>query len=200
VGRVAAVLLAAGGSRRFGRPKQLAKIAGTSLVRRAAEAALGAGCEPLFVVLGAHAGEVGAELAGLAAERVANPAHAEGIASSIRAGVAAAGAATPSCDGALLLLVDQPRVDAALLGRLLGGFRQGGGVRPVACAYAGRVGVPAVFPRSLFGELAALRGDRGARSVLEARRAELLEVPFPEGAIDLDTPEDLARIDREWAR
>jgi molybdenum cofactor cytidylyltransferase len=191
---VAAVLLAAGGSRRLGRPKQLVKLAGKSLVRRAAEAALAAGCAPLFVVLGACADEVAAELAGLDARTVANAGHAEGIASSIRAGIAAAGSATPACDGALLLVVDQPRVDAILLARVLEAFRQGGARDPVACTYAGSVGVPALFPRSLFPELAALRGDRGARSVLEARRDAVREVPFAEGGVDIDTPEDLARL------
>jgi molybdenum cofactor cytidylyltransferase len=126
--------------------------------------------------------------------RVLNDGFEEGIASSIRAGVAAVGASTRSCDGVLLLLVDQPRVDAALLRRLLARFEEGGGERIAACAYGGGVGAPAVFPRAHFDALAALRGDRGAKAVLQGERERVLEVPFPGGALDLDTPEDLARL------
>jgi molybdenum cofactor cytidylyltransferase len=193
--RVAGVLLAAGASRRLGRPKQLVQLGGRSLVRRAAEAALGAGCAPLFAVVGAHAAEVLRELAPLAAVPVRNADWQEGIASSIRAGVAAAGAAVPACDGALLLLVDQPRVDADLLRRLLARFEEGGGARVVASAYGGGRGVPAVFPRASFPALAALRGDRGAKPLLEAQRAEVLEVLFPGGELDLDEPADLAALE-----
>jgi molybdenum cofactor cytidylyltransferase len=193
--RVAAVLLAAGGSRRLGQPKQLVELDGRPLVRRAAQAALAAGCSPVLAVLGARAREVAAALAGLGVEAVPNEAHAEGIASSIRAGVAAAGRATPACDGVLLLLVDQPRADAALLARLLARFAQGRGERIAACAYGGGLGAPAIFPRAQLPELAALRGDRGAKPLLEAARGRVLEVPFPGGALDVDTPDDLAALD-----
>lgn len=192
--RVAGVLLAAGASQRLGQPKALLRIAGESLVRRMASAALAAGCDPLFVVTGALEPELRRELGGLAATLVPNPAFAEGIASSIRAGVAAAGAATPPCDGVLLMLVDQPRVDAAVLGRLLARFAEGRGERIAACAYAGGLGAPALFPRDRLAALAALRGDRGAKGLLDAERGRLLEVPFPDGAVDLDTPGDLAQL------
>jgi CTP:molybdopterin cytidylyltransferase MocA len=116
------------------------------------------------------------------------------VASSIRAGIARAAASTPACDGALILLVDQLRVDAQLLRELLARFASGAGARVAACAYAGSLGVPAVFPRALFPELECLRGDRGARSLLEARRHDVLALDFPDGALDVDTPRDLARI------
>ncbi len=193
--RVAAVVLAAGGSRRLGRPKQLVEIEGRPLVRRAAGAALDAGCAPVYVVLGAEAARVAGALAGAAVELVRNEGHEEGIASSIRSGIGAARDAMPPCDGALLLLVDQPRVDAALVRRLLARFGEGRGERIAACAYAGGVGVPAVFPRAAFDVLAALRGDRGAKAVLEAEGGHLLEVPFPGGEIDLDTPQDFAAFE-----
>jgi len=195
-GPIAAVLLAAGASRRFGRPKQLAELGGEPLVRRAARAALAAGCDPVVVVLGAQAGAVAGALAGLPLTQLRNEAWEEGMAGSLRAGLAAADEAAPAARGALLLVADQPAVDAALLGRLLARFEEGGAARPVACAYGGSHGVPAILPRSLFPELAALRGDRGAKAVLAAHRAELLEVPFPDGELDVDTEEDLARARR----
>jgi protein-S-isoprenylcysteine O-methyltransferase Ste14 len=125
---------------------------------------------------------------------VRNDAWEEGIASSIRAGIAAAEGAESPCDGALLSLVDQPRADAALLRALRARFDEAGAERIAACAYAGAAGVPALFPRARFGDLAALRGDSGARSLLAAHASDVLTVPFAGGELDLDTPGDLARI------
>lgn len=187
---LAAVLLAAGGSRRLGRPKQLLALDGKTLVRRAAEAARDAGFAPVFAVVGAHAEAVWREVADLAL-RVDNAAFEEGIASSIRAGIGAVERANPACRGALVFLVDQPRVDATLLRRIRERF-DGKGI--VACAYGDSVGTPALFPKRRFAELLALRGDRGAKPILEAQRAELVSLPFPEGGVDLDTETDAAHL------
>ena len=115
---VVALLLAAGGSRRMGHPKQLLLWQGASLVRRAAETALGSRCSELLVVLGSHAAEVSAELGGLPLRTCVNPDWAEGIASSLRTGVEALG---EHADAVLVLLADQPKVDSALLDRLIVG-------------------------------------------------------------------------------
>jgi CTP:molybdopterin cytidylyltransferase MocA len=188
--RVAGVVLAAGASRRLGRPKQLVEYTGEPLVRRAARAALEAGCDPVYVVTGAGAPEVEDALAGLGVTALRNERWSEGVASSIRAGVDAAAGATPPCDGALLVLVDQPAVDAALLRGLLDAFSASGAGRAVACAYGGGLGVPAVFPRSRFRALAALRGDRGAKPLLAAD-PDVVAVPFPAGERDVDTEAEL---------
>ena len=110
------------------------------------------------------------------------------MASSIRAGIAAL---PPDSEGVIILTVDQPSVDADLLQRLLA-LAAEGPARPVACAYGGSLGIPAILPRRLFPDLLALRGDRGAKAILLREGANAL--PFPDGEADLDTPEDIDRF------
>ncbi len=180
---IAAVILAAGAGRRMDGPKALLSFEGETLLRRAARAALDAGCRPVVAVIGAWDPGLG----DLAVQTVLNSEAPEGMASSIRAGIAAL---PPEADAALLLTVDQPAVDRALLEALLA-LAQESPRRPVACAYADTLGVPAVLPRRLFPELRALRGDRGAKALL--LREEAAALPFPAGSDDLDAPEDLRR-------
>jgi CTP:molybdopterin cytidylyltransferase MocA len=179
VKRVSGVLLAAGASRRMGRPKQLLVWRGDTLVRRAACAALEAGVDELIAVVGASADEVAAALAGLDARVVHHERWAEGLGSSIAAGARAA-----SGDAVLLLLADQPGVDAPLLAELIAGMRAGHA--RVACAYAGVIGVPALFsdPTDL-AALRALSGDRGARALLGDGGA-LLAIEADRAADDID--------------
>jgi molybdenum cofactor cytidylyltransferase len=184
--RLGAILLAAGGSTRLGRPKQLLELEGEVLLRRAARFALEAGFSPLHVVLGARAGEVAGALVGLDVTILRNEAWEEGLASSIRTGVAAL---PEDVDGTLLLVCDQPALDAALL-RSLGGLFHGDPSRPAACAYGGSAGIPAILPRSHFHALLALKGDRGAKALLGDARL----LPFPGGDEDVDTPADAARL------
>jgi molybdenum cofactor cytidylyltransferase len=186
-----AIVLAAGASTRFGSPKQLVRLGGRPLlhtvVTRAAEIAGNA----LIVVLGAGAEELAPLLRHSSGTVVINREWREGLASSIRAGIAALPAA---CTAALLLLADQPAVTAHDLRRLAGTWRK----QPqymAAALYAGTVGVPAIFPRTVFPELAALRGDAGARAVLRRGSDTLMRVPMPSAALDVDTPEDLLTIE-----
>ena len=183
---IAAVILAAGSGTRMGGPKALLTLQGESLLQRAVRLALEAGCQPVIAVVGAW--DPGAVNPG--ARIVRNPSTSEGMASSIRTGIAAVPLAS---DAALLMTVDQPGVDAELLRSLLG-LASAAPFRPAACAYADTVGVPAVLPRRLFPELLALEGDRGAKALLLREGAATL--PFPQGADDLDTPTDLARLTR----
>jgi len=193
--RVAAVVLAAGGSSRFGSAKQLALHAGEPLVRRAAVAAVDAGASPVFVVLGARADEVERALDGLAGVTLLrHEGWAEGLASSLAAGVRAA-AADASCDGVLLTLADQPLVDAAALRTLLDAF--GPARRIVAAEYAGTVGAPAVIGREHLDDLVVrLTGDAGAGKWLRARLTDVTRVPLPAAELDVDTADDAARLDR----
>lgn len=173
----AAVVLAAGASRRLGRPKQLVEVRGEPLVRRIARIALSA-CDPVAVVSGAV--PLQGALAGLPVAIVDNVFWAEGVASSIRAGITWAS----SAEAVVLLTCDQALLDSAHLRALLRASADG---RLAASRYEGVLGVPAVFPRAYFPVLQALRGDRGAQPLL----APAVPVDWPAGARDLDTIADL---------
>jgi molybdenum cofactor cytidylyltransferase len=185
-----AVVLAAGASTRFGSPKQLVRIAGRPLLHTAVTRASEVTGSALIVVLGCGAAELGALLKHSPGSIVINQDWREGLASSVRAGIARL---PLTCAGALLLLADQAAVSADDLKRLAGTWRK----QPqyiAAALYSGTVGVPAIFPRSLFGELMQLRGDAGARALLRRNAARVVRVPMPSAAIDVDTPEDLLAI------
>ncbi|MBL0313088.1 MAG: nucleotidyltransferase family protein [Holophagaceae bacterium] len=187
---IAAVILAAGASRRMGRPKQLLELDGESLVHRAARIALQAGCDPAIVVLGHHAEAVGAALSGLPCAKTINMDWAEGMASSIRTGIAAV---PQHATAALLLACDQPAVDADFLRTLIKEYRLEP-ERIAAASYAGAVGIPALFPRRCFEALKGLAGDRGARALLED--ADVLSLPLLGGEMDIDTIIDYEAMQR----
>jgi molybdenum cofactor cytidylyltransferase len=187
--RTSAVLLAAGGSRRLGEPKQLLRLAGQPLVRRAALAALGSRARRVLAVTGARAAEVEAALAGLAVECVLCARWEVGLAASLRVGIEAALARGET--SVLVMLADQPAVDSALLDALI--VRHAAGAEVAACEYGGEPGVPALFAPRLARELLALEGDRGAKALLLRERARAQLVPFPDGALDVDTREDWQR-------
>ena len=187
---LACVLLAAGGSRRLGHPKQLLRRQSRPLLLHAVDAARAAAPGvPLLVVLGAHRMRLRLVVrrAAPAAIVVANPRWAEGIASSLQAALERVPHATRAI---LVQLVDQPRVDADALRRLINAWRRRPGIA-AAARYDNRVGVPAVLPRSSWRAVRALRGDSGARALLRAARTLTL-VDMPQAAVDLDTPEDVS--------
>lgn len=184
-------MLAAGGSTRLGRPKQLLRYGGRTLLARAVAAGARHATTPPVVVLGAERLRLRAMLRREHVRcRVAvNARWREGMSSSLAAGIAAVPRAA---DGILVLLVDQPAVTAATLVRLVAAWRR----RPrvaAAARYAGRVGVPAVLPRTLVREAKRTRGDVGARALLRAQRTLTL-VDMPEAAFDVDTEADAARL------
>jgi CTP:molybdopterin cytidylyltransferase MocA len=185
-GGVGLALLAAGTSRRLGRPKQLVSWEGEPLLRRVAAAACASRAAAVTVVLGAEADRIRPALEGLPLEVLANPAWAEGMASSIRTAVT--WARRRGCDALLLAVGDQPRLTAAHLDALIAA--SAAGERAVASAYDGALGVPALFPAATFDALAALTGDTGARHLLR-RREDLVSVAWPDGARDVDTAADL---------
>jgi len=190
-GEIGVIVLAAGESARLGRPKQLIRVGGSTLLRRAARAAIAAG-DRVVVVLGAHADRLGRELEGLNVSTVTNDRWPEGMASSIRAGLAAlCERSAPSA--VIVTLCDQPLVGTEALLRLVDAYREGG-PRVVASSYGGGVGVPALFASELFDELSALEGNAGAKAVIARHAGEGRAVPCPEAELDVDTPEDLKRL------
>ncbi len=183
----AVIVLAAGSSSRLGKPKQLLEFKGRSLLRIAAETALEVCPEQVLVVLGYRTEEMLSEFEGLALA-VVNSEWEEGLGSSIRRGVKALDLNT---EAVVLMLCDQPLVTADHLRRLLGSVSSERTVS--ASRYPdGRLGVPAAFHRSRFGELMSLKGDRGARDLLLEKG-----VIGVEGAelVDIDTWEDFEGLD-----
>lgn len=188
--RCGLVILAAGASRRMGSPKQLIEIDGRPLLVRAIEAALAAPVWPVVVVLGANAVAIRPVIGHLPVLVIENPAWSEGMASSIREGVATLRQFSRTLDAAVLALCDQPGFSAATVESLLAAHRATGrGI--VAARYAGRLGAPALFAREHFAALTALTGEEGARDLLNADPARVAAVELPELARDLDTPADL---------
>jgi CTP:molybdopterin cytidylyltransferase MocA len=190
---VGAVVLAAGSSSRMGRPKQTLRYRGESLLRRAALAALGSGCGPVVVVTGAHAEMSRRELAGLDVREVSNPLWETGMASSVRAGVEGLLDADADVAAAVFMLCDQPHVTAEVVSGLVAAHRATGSP-VVASVYGEGFGVPALFGRALFAELARLEGAAGAKQIIKRHASEAHFLPFKGGEVDVDTPEDFSRL------
>lgn len=190
----AAVILAAGGSRRLQQPKQLVRVDGETLLSRAMRAAREAGARPVIVVLGARFDSIAPTVAEDGILVVRNEEWEEGIASSIRTGVRALAAKEIDASGVLLMACDQPHVTAGHLRALLEEFDQHAAEAIVASAYGNTVGVPAVFPVGGYAALMNLKGDQGARKIIADPRCRVVQIELPGGEVDVDLPEDLAKL------
>ncbi len=188
-GRIAGIILAGGGSRRFGRPKLLEIFDGEALIRRAVRAARDAGLDPIVVVLGADGPAVRDALSKLAIQITNNPDWAEGQSSSVRAGLKML---APNVDGAVFLLADMPLVDAELVCTLVETQRRS--LAPIVAPWTGeRWGNPVLFDRTTFEALSRIRGDQGGRALFKMYSIEA--VPWGQSAmLDIDTPDDLNTI------
>ena len=186
---IAALVLAAGASNRLGTPKQLLPVDGRPLVRHVVEAASASSCDAVAVILGAHAQRIEGAIGGLDVVMLPNARWIEGMASSIRVGVAWADAR--DFDAVVIVVADQLRITRDHLDALVKAHRKGNVM--AASKYCGVLGVPAVFPRSSYPSLMALVGDRGARDVLRAT-PDVAEVAWGDGAFDVDVPADLSRV------
>jgi molybdenum cofactor cytidylyltransferase len=185
------LVLAAGAARRFGSPKQLARLGGEALLLRAVTRATEVAGHAVTVVLGAHAADIAPMLRHSLASVVVNRNWEEGLASSLRTGVASLPGST---EAVLVTLADQAAVTAFDLKRLVTAWR----AQPewiIAASYAGQAGVPAIFPHHCFADLAQLRGDVGARALLHRMADRCVRVPMSSAAVDIDTPEDLRKLE-----
>lgn len=190
---VGAVVLAAGASSRMGSPKQTLHFQGKSLLRRAALAALEAGCHPVIVVTGANAEMSRRELEGLGAREVLNSRWETGMASSIKAGVEGLVSGDADVAAVVILLCDQPHVTADFINDLVAAHLATR--RPiVASTYGGSFGAPALFSRTLFAELSRLEGASGAKEIIKRHCGEAHFLSFQGGEVDVDTPDDFSRL------
>lgn len=188
------IILAAGASTRLGQPKQLVKLGGRPALHRVIASATQVAGHDVTVVLGAQAKDMTYLLDRTPASWVINREWELGISSSIRAGLAAL---PPGCAAVLILLGDQVSVTAEDLQRLVDAWK-GSDSSIAASVYDRHIGVPAIFPHVHFSELAELRGDQGARAILERNRDRLIRVMMPSAAIDLDTPEQLVELSERF--
>ena len=185
-----AIVLAAGESRRLGRPKQLVRYGGLTLIERAVHQAQ-AGCgDRVRIVLGAHRDQILPVIANLQVQPLINPDWQSGMASSLRVGI---DGLPPAAAAVLLILCDHPLVTAAQMEHLAATWKLAPD-RAVASAYDGTVGVPAVLPRRLFPELLALRGDRGAKAVLKGETTRSITIAIPEASFDVDTEQRVSEL------
>jgi molybdenum cofactor cytidylyltransferase len=194
---IAAVVLAAGRSSRMGGPNKLLEtIGGRPLARIVAEAALASKARPVIVVTGHQRERVEAALAGLPVRFAHNASFAEGLGTSLKAGIAAV---PPEADGAIICLGDMPQVDAALIDRLIGAFDPDKGALAVVPTINGHRGNPVVWSRRFFPDLMAVEGDVGARHLIGRYAEAVTEVPLAGTAAltDIDTPEALQAVKAE---
>jgi molybdenum cofactor cytidylyltransferase len=184
------LVLAAGASTRLGQPKQLVQLNGRPALHIAVSNAVVVAGNAVTVVVGAKANELTYLLSHSPASSIVNRQWEEGIASSLRCGLSVV---PPSADAVMIVLGDQVCVTADDLKRLLAAWnKQENDI--AAATYERTVGVPAIFPRWCFSELASLRGDEGARKIIQRNPDRVVRVPMPNASIDLDTPEDLAAL------
>ncbi len=191
---IAAVVLAAGASSRYGEHKLLLPVQEQPLIRRTVEQVLASRVEEVVVVLGREAEGVQRALEDLPVRCVVNPDYREGMSTSVRAGIEALG---PEMEAALIVLGDQPSVGPAILDRLVESYHSAG--KPIVVpSYRGEVGNPVLFAASLFPEIRGIQGDQGAREVIARDPGRVAVVPFAFPAPrDVDTAEDYQALLRQ---
>jgi molybdenum cofactor cytidylyltransferase len=195
--RIACLVLAAGRSSRMApRNKLLEPVGGEKMIRRVVATAIASGAEPVIVVTGHEAAAVAGALCGLDATIVTNRDYADGLSTSLRAGLRALPA---GIDGALILLGDMPEVEAPVLAALMAAFT---GANAICVPVRhGRRGNPVLWGRSYFAEIMRLAGDIGAKPLMSRHEAQSIEVEVATDSIfeDVDTSEDLQRLKRSGA-
>lgn len=187
------IILAAGNASRMGKPKQLLAIGQQSLLEHALQEGQLAVGERLIVVLGAYQQSIQEGINHTGWRVAINEDWESGMASSIRAGMQQLLRDFPDTEQVILAVADQPHITAGLFQRL-GQLRLNSAKGIVACQYADTQGVPVLFDRIYFDKLQALSGKQGAKKLIQQYSTDVAVQDFPEGAIDLDTPQDYAQF------
>jgi molybdenum cofactor cytidylyltransferase len=203
--KVAAIVLAAGASTRYGQPKQLLPVGGKTMLQHVVDVVLASPVDQTIVVLGHRAGEIGASVrpglptaADKSADIVTNEEWQAGLSTSVQAGLQAI---RPDVQAALFVLADQPAITPGMIAALLGRYRETG-APIVVPTYQGERGNPALFDRSLFAELMEVRNDQGGRQLIDryANRTEKVEVGSEAVLVDVDTEEDYQRFKEAYGQ
>lgn len=190
---VAVVILAAGGSKRLGQPKQLLPYRDTTIIGHIVKQALASTASNTVAVIGASADQLRTELDRFSINIVENDAWQDGMASSIRVGIQALEQLEMPPTAVLLMTADQPHVSTSLIDRLIDAYDHQPN-RIVACEYEDTVGVPVLFDQSYFEQLKKLKGDHGAKEIIQGHADQVVTVDFPEGAYDIDNSSDLDKL------
>jgi len=187
------VILAAGSSSRLGKPKQLLQYDGKNLLQNVIDASINSYANSIVVVLGSNAEMILKEIHRSKANIIINTEWKEGMASSVRNGLNELLFISPSTDAVVFMVCDQPHISSALVNELITKQRETG--KPiVTCNYGETIGPPALFHKSLFAELMHLKGDAGARKIIQQYKDDTAMVLFLLGKIDIDTPGDYYKI------
>ncbi|PSB26563.1 nucleotidyltransferase family protein [Chlorogloea sp. CCALA 695] len=187
------VILAAGASTRMGTPKQLLSYQERTLLRHTIEVAIASVCRPIVVVLGAYAQLIKSDISQLSIHIVENLQWNEGISSSIGVGIQELKTSYPDVEAVIVTLCDQPFISTEIINQLALAYHSAN--QPIiACEYAETLGVPALFSERLFCELTTLKDKEGAKQVIKRYAQEVFRISFPEGATDIDTPENYAEL------
>jgi molybdenum cofactor cytidylyltransferase len=191
--QIGIVILAAGESSRLGKPKQLLRFEGRTLIRRSVESALQSQAGPVLVILGSEYERVRNEIIDLPIETISNSEWKSGIASSIKCFLNKMIQGNRKVSAVIFTLCDQPYVNHETLSKLVLKYRSTG-AKIVASEYEETIGVPALFDASLFEELMNLTGDSGAKSLIRRYSAEVEIISAPEAAFDIDSLPDYQRL------
>jgi molybdenum cofactor cytidylyltransferase len=191
--KIGVVILAAGASTRLGKPKQLLQYNNKSLLQNAIDAAIHSTAAPVVVVLGANAEQVSREIDKSTTNVLINTAWEEGMASSVRNGLNEILFFDPSIDAVIFMVCDQPFVSADVINDLINTQRETG-KQIVTCTYGDAIGPPALFHKTLFHELMELKGDAGARKIIQRHSSDVATVLFEKGKIDIDTETDYRNL------
>ena len=187
------ILLAAGSSSRMGRSKQMLEVDGEQLLQRTAKVALASNATKVMIVLGANEQAHRNSIQQLPVEICVNPLWQTGMGSSLKKGLQSLLELIPKLEAVIVMVCDQPKLTTIHVNQLIQTFKETDSP-VVASYYANSAGVPALFDKSLFDELLSIENESGAKKIIQQHKELLTTIDFPQGAIDLDTPDDYQKF------